>query len=269
MRLAAVLGHPVAHSRSPALHNAAYRALGIDATYVAIDVPPASLEQALGGIAALGFMGVNITVPHKEAALRACDEVDEVARLCCAVNTIVVDAGGRLAGYNTDVEGFRRSVEETLGRVPPRAVVLGAGGAARAVTLALAQAGATVRVVARNVEKARHLHDLGAYDVLPWRAESLEPTDLLVDATSIGLGAESEAAAPPLPLDALPDGALVASLVYHREPALLAAARARGLRTLDGAGMLVHQAAAAFTLMTGRPAPLEIMRAAFGTSPAS
>ena len=263
MKIAAVLGHPVAHSKSPALHNAAYRALGIDATYLALDVAPGDLERALGGVAALGFMGVNVTVPHKEAALRACDEVDEVARLCHAVNTVVVGQDGRLAGYNTDVEGFRRSVEETLGRVPAQAVVLGAGGAARAVTLALVQAGATVRVLARNLERARHLHDLGASEVLPWRPENLDAVELVVDATSIGLGPASEAAAPPLPLDPLPDGALVASLVYHREPALLQTARARGLRTLDGSGMLIHQAALAFRLMTGREAPLEVMRAAF------
>jgi shikimate dehydrogenase len=265
VKVAAVLGHPVAHSKSPALHNAAYRALGLDATYLALDVAPGDLARALGGVAALGFMGVNVTVPHKEAALAACDEVDAVARLCQAVNTVVVGEGGRLLGHNTDVEGFRRSVEEVLGRVPARAAVLGAGGAARAVTLALVQAGAAVRVVARNLERGRRLHDLGAAEVVPWRPESLEPVELLVDATSIGLSAAEEAAAPPPPLDALPDSALVVSLVYHREPALLAAARARGLRTLDGAGMLIHQAALAFRLMTGRDAPLEVMRAAFQT----
>jgi len=265
-RVAAVLGHPVEHSRSPAIHNAAYAALGIDAVYVALDVEPARFPAALEGIVALGFMGVNVTVPHKEAALRGCDEVDEVARTVGAVNTIVVD-GGRRRGWNTDVHGFRRSVEE-MGAAPRNAVVLGSGGAARAVVVALAQLGATTRVIARDPGRARPLLGIGASDAAPWTDEALARAcagaDLVVDTTSVGLRDDPTPA--PVPLDRLPDGALVASLVYHREPALLAAARARGLRTMDGAGMLLHQAARAFELMTGRQAPLEVMRAALGSS---
>lgn len=264
-RVAAVLGHPVAHSRSPAIHNAAYAALGLDAVYVALDVEPARLPAALDGVVALGFMGVNVTVPHKEAALRGCDEIDDVARAVGAVNTIVVD-GGRRRGCNTDVHGFRRSVEETLAAAPREAVVLGAGGAARAVVLALAQLGAATRVVARDVARARPLLALGALNAAPWTAEVLARVcagaDLVVDTTSAGLHDDPTPA--PVPLELLPAGAVVASLVYHREPALLAAARARGLRTLDGAGMLVHQAARAFELMTGHPAPVEVMRGALG-----
>jgi len=266
-RVAAVLGHPVEHSRSPALHNAAYRALGIDAVYVALDVEPAAFDAALAGVAALGFLGVNVTVPHKAAALAACDEVDDVARLVGAVNTVVV-RDGRLAGSNTDVFGFRRSLEEGLGAAPARAVVLGAGGAARAAVVGLAELGASVRVVARDHARARPLLGLGAYEVAPWTAvalaSALEGCDLVVDATPAGLSPAAEAAVPaPIPLEVLRAGAAVATLVYHRDTALLAAARARGLRTMDGSGMLIHQAARAFTLMTGREAPLEVMRAAF------
>jgi shikimate dehydrogenase len=263
-RVAAVLGHPVHHSRSPAIHNAAYAALGIDAVYVALDVAPERFTAALDGIVALGFMGVNVTVPHKEAALRGCDDVDDIARLVGAVNTIVVD-GARRRGFNTDVHGFRRSLEEA-GAAPRAAVVLGAGGAARAVVVALAQLGAATRVVARDLEKARPLLGLGACEAAPWTDDALARAcahaDLVVDTTSAGL---DDAALPaPLPLERLPASAVVATLVYHREPALLAAARARGLRTLTGAGMLVHQAARAFELMTGQPAPLEVMRGALG-----
>jgi shikimate dehydrogenase len=265
-RFAAVLGHPVEHSRSPALHNAAYRALGIDAVYVALDVAPQRLVAALDGVVALGMLGVNVTVPHKAAALAWCEEIDDVARLVGAVNTVVVDAGVR-RGWNTDVHGYRRSLEEMLPRPPEHAVVLGAGGAARAVVVALGQLGAATRVIARDPERGRVLLGLGANDVAPWTAAALERAlanaDLVVDTTTLGLSAESEQAIPaPVPLAALPAHAVVSSLVYHREPALLAAARARGLRVLDGSGMLVHQAARAFTLMTGREAPLEVMRAA-------
>jgi shikimate dehydrogenase len=266
-RLAAVLGHPARHSRSPALHNAAYAALGIDAVYLALDVPPARIDAALDGVVALGFMGVNVTVPHKAAALARVADSDDVARLVGAVNTVVV-VDGRARGFNTDVYGFRASLEETLGARPRHAVVLGAGGAARAVVVALAELGVAARVIARDLERARPLLGIGACEAAPWTEEALRracvDADLVVDTTSVGLSADGERAVPAaVPLDALPAGALVASLIYHREPALLAAARARGLRVMDGAGMLIHQAARAFELMTGREAPVEVMRAAF------
>lgn len=264
MKVAAVLGWPVTHSRSPALHNAAYRALGIDAVYVPLAVAPGTLGAALGGVRALGFLGVNVTVPHKEEARRLCDEVDALATEVGAVNTVVV-RDGRLLGANTDVAGFARALAEAGGASGP-VVILGAGGSARAVAAAVRAEGGEPRVVARRPERAR---DLGA--AFPWTAaglaEALEGAGLVVDTTPTGLSSQEgvgEASHPaPVPLEALDSHAIVASLVYHREPALLARARARGLRTMDGAGMLVHQAALAFTLMTGREAPLEIMRAAF------
>jgi shikimate dehydrogenase len=263
-RLAAVLGWPVAHSRSPAIHNAAYRAVGVDAVYVPLAVAPDALPAALGGVRALGFLGVNVTVPHKEGALGACDAVEGVAAEVGAVNTIVV-RDGRLIGSNTDVEGFARALAEAGGGADGPAVMLGAGGSARAVLAALR--GHEVRVVARRPEQAAAL----PARAFPWSEEGLRAAlagaGLVVDTTPIGLSAEREdAARPEAPLDALAPGALVCSLVYHREPRLLARARAAGLRVQDGTAMLVHQAALAFTAMTGRAAPLEVMRAAFAAA---
>jgi shikimate dehydrogenase len=268
-RLAAVVGWPVEHSRSPALHNAAYAAAGIDAVYVALAVRPGEVAAALAGARAMGFLGVNVTVPHKREALEACDRVDPVAARAGAVNTVVVGEAG-LEGHNTDVDGFADALVEADpgGRSRGgRAVVLGSGGAARSVVLALARAGADVTVVARDPAAAGALLPLGARAAEPWIAAALAGAcagaTLLVDATSAALDEAAERALPaPVPLEALAPGALVCSLVYHREPALLAAARARGLAVLDGGPMLVHQAARAFTLMTGAPAPVEAMRAA-------
>jgi shikimate dehydrogenase len=218
------------------MHNAAYQALGIDAVYVPLAVAPENLRDAVAGVRALGFMGVNVTVPHKQAVVPLCEKLDESAAAVGAVNTIVDGIG-----YNTDVDGFRASLD----RAYTRAVVLGAGGAARAVVAALAPT--PVTTIARSIGNWTEEHLLLA----------LEGADLLVDATSAGL---DDAAFPvPIPLAVLAKDALVCSLIYHREPALLQEARAQGLRTLDGLPMLVHQAARAFELMTGRPAPLEVM----------
>ena len=247
-RVAGVIGWPLGYTASPALHNAAYRALGIDATYVAFPVARERLGEALAGVRALGFLGVNVTVPYKEAVVPLCDELEPAVRSLSAANTLVV-RDGRLAAHNTDVPGFRAALAEA-GVASARAVVLGGGGAARAVVAALA--GTSVAVVARSSANpgARAWDDATFRDLLPG-------ADLLVDATSAGLDDAPYPA--PVPLALLPPGAVVASLVYHREPAILAAARARGLRAMDGAGMLVHQAALAFELMTGKEAPLGVM----------
>ena len=266
-RVACVLGHPVAHSRSPALHNAAYAAIGLDAIYVALDVAPGRVEGAVHGLAALGFMGANVTVPHKEAALKACPWVDQVAQQANAVNTIVVE-GGDIRGYNTDVPGLARALREEAPQLAGgAAVVLGGGGAARAAILAARELGFEVVAVVRRPEAAGALRALDC-KVVPWTSAAIEPlfthARLVIDATSMGMSREAEAHAPSsLPVERLPESAVVSSLVYHRKPALLELARQRGLTALDGGGMLVHQAALAFELMTGRPAPIEAMRRAF------
>ncbi|HKA90389.1 MAG TPA: shikimate dehydrogenase [Haliangiales bacterium] len=249
-RIAGVLGWPLTYTKSPALHNAAYRALGIDAVYVAFPVPDEKLADALHGARALGLMGLNVTVPYKEAVVPFCDELHPTVRKLAAANTLVL-AGGKVTAFNTDVDGFQLALAGAGVRAR-RAVVLGAGGAARAAIAALDGAGTRVSVVARipSLPGSWSWTEAAFHEVLP-------AADLLVDATSAGLDDAPYPA--PVPLALLRSDAVVASLIYHREPALLRAARERGLRTLDGAGMLVHQAALSFTLMTGKEAPLDVM----------
>ena len=273
-RYLAVLGSPVRHSWSPAMMNAAFEHLGLDWRYGAFEVPPARFAAALEGLRALGFVGANITVPHKEAAALACDELAKEAELAGAVNTVVV-RGGHLVGHNTDAGGFVTAAREGLAFEPAGAkvVVLGAGGSARAVVVGLALAGAAqITVVNRTLARAEAMRgalaeSLGGTRVMaaPWEtgplSEALAQAGLLVDCTAVGL--EPDNGHPvEIPIDALPASAAVSTLVYHREPELLTRAKARGLRTADGHLMLLHQAAAALTLWTNSDAPLEVMRAA-------
>ena len=266
-RFAAVIGDPVAHSRSPALHNASFRALGIDAVFLACRVAPGELGAALRGLRALGCLGLSVTVPHKAAVLDHCDRLDASAAAIGAANCLVFE-GGELVAHNTDSSGFVDSLRFDLGLDPvgARCVVLGAGGAARAVVAGLREAGASPQVVARSPERAAWTA------ALAWTPEVLgelfADCELLVDCTSVGLEAATEAELPaPLPLEGLPPSAAVASLIYHRDTALLAAARARGLAAVDGAGMLVYQGARACRLWTGQRAPLADMWRALGRTP--
>jgi len=260
-RVGAVLGWPVAHSASPALHNAAFAALAIDAVFVALAVPPPELPAAVRGLAALGVLGASVTVPHKQAVLALCDDVDPEAARIGAVNCLAF-ADRRITGHNTDAGGFLDALAE-LGRDPrgARAVLLGAGGAARAVAVALAGAGAlTVDVVARAPAAvdwcaARRWTDAELAALLP-------TCDVLVDCTPVGLGRDQSFPAE-VSIDLLPPAAAVCALSYGPPGStLVAAARARGLPAMDGGAMLVHQGARAFALWTGRPAPVDVMRAA-------
>ena len=261
-RVGAVVGWPVEHSTSPALHNAAFAAAGIDAVFVAFAVQPHSLPAALRGMSALRLLGASVTVPHKEAALLACDLLDASAEEAGAVNCIDFE-GHRLVGHNTDAGGFTDALTSELGRDPSgaRALLLGAGGAARAVAAGLRRAGvARMDVVARDPSRVSWC------EAHPWRETELRQlcarSDLLVDCTSAGLTAADYPS--PVPVDALPGSAAVASLIYGRPLPLLDAARARQLPAMDGAAMLVHQGARAFTIWTGLPAPLDAMWAAMG-----
>ncbi len=258
-RVGAVIGWPVEHSRSPALHNAAFAASGIDAVFVALPVAPGDVVAAVRGMASMGFLGASVTVPHKQAAMGACDRLDPSAEAVGAVNCLCFDDGA-VIGHNTDAGGFVDALAELASGDPTgrRALLLGAGGAARAVAAGLRGAGAEVAVIARAPER------VGWIEATPWTAAVLDRSvancDILVDCTSAGLSADGERRLPaPVPIDALPPAAIVASLVYHRETALLAAARARGLTAIDGAGMLVHQGARAFALWTGQSAPVNAM----------
>jgi shikimate dehydrogenase len=260
-RVAGVIGSPVRHSRSPAIHNAAFAAAGLDWTFAAFEVAPGDAGRALDGMRALGLGGLSVTMPHKDAVAAAVDELSDDAAALGAVNCVVPIGDGRLRGESTDGPGFVRSLADAgfdpAGR---RCCVLGAGGAARAVVLALARAGASaVVVVNRTVAKAEAAAALaGAVGAV---APAPDPgAELVVNATSVGMGDDG---ALPLDPDRLQAGQWVADLVYVPiDTPLLAAARAAGCRTVDGLGMLVHQAAIAFEAWTGEPAPVEAMRLA-------
>lgn len=256
-RIAFLLGHPVAHSRSPAMHNAAFPAAGLDARYVALDVAPAALGAAIAGLKGTNALGCNLTIPHKEAALAHMDALFESARASGAVNTVVFREG-KAHGHNTDGEGALDALREAGVRVPgSRALVLGAGGAARAVARSLRMAGADVRVSNRTPSRVAAL----GFPAVAWSeaAKHLAEVDVLVNATSVGMRGEE----PPVPIDALPAGAAVLDCVYAPGGTKLTnAARARGLVSVPGEAMLLHQGARAFTLWTGKPAPIALMRQA-------
>jgi shikimate dehydrogenase len=263
-----VIGDPVAHSLSPALHQPALDHLGIPATYERWHTPAADIPTRISSLRDPSVLGASVTVPHKVAVMSLVDDLSATARRAGAVNT-VVNRAGRLSGDNTDVAGFGVSLAETLsGEAPPVAVLLGAGGAARAVVLALEESGVgEIVVVNRDATRGAQLRaDLAPAPVrlAPLNDASLRQelsrAGLLVNATSLGWHTGEMPIAPEL-LDLLPAGAVVADLTY-RDTDLLQAAQARGLRTVDGLPMLVHQGARAFALWTGFPAPLPVMMAA-------
>jgi shikimate dehydrogenase len=270
-----ILGWPVEHSRSPAMQSAAFQARGLAAHYVCFSVHPDDVADAVRGLKALGVRGANVTVPHKEAVMRWLDDVTPEARAVGAVNTIVREVD-RLIGHNTDAGGLTRSLDEADVLLDgARAVVLGAGGAARAAVVGLAKRGArSVVVAARRRERAEEL--VGALGATCAGCELISSdfehanlaahfreTTLLVQSTSATLANAPDPTgfAAQLALEALPKDAVVVDLVYKpRETAVLAQARERGLRTVDGLGMLLHQGALAFELWTHLTAPVEVMR---------
>jgi shikimate dehydrogenase len=263
----AVIGDPVEHSLSPVIHNAAFAALGLDWVYVALPVPTGRAAEAVAALPALGLRGINVTMPHKADAARACGALSAVARRLGVVNTVAVRPDGTCWGTSTDGEGFVRSLHDA--GVDPsgrEAVVLGAGGAARAVVLALAGAGATVTVAARRPQAAAELAELaggGAAIALADAAGHAAGCDLVVNATPVGMAGDGGLVLDPA---VLPAHAVVADLVYHPlETPLLAAARACGLTVVDGLGMLVHQAALAQVEWTGVEPPVAVMREAART----
>jgi shikimate dehydrogenase len=253
---AGVMGWPVAHSRSPALHGHWLEKYAVDGAYVPMAVKPENLAAALRALPILGFAGCNLTIPHKEAALAIVDRVDPVARRIGAINTIVVAPDGSLEGRNTDGFGFLASLRAGApGWTPSGPVtVLGAGGAARSILVALLDAGVPeIRLVNRTLPRATALaSELGAgITTLPWesRHDALADATLLVNTTSQGMVGEAPL---DLSLDRLATDAVVSDIVYvPLETPLLAAARQRGNRTVDGLGMLLHQARAGFAAWFG------------------
>jgi shikimate dehydrogenase len=273
-KLVGLIGWPVEHSLSPAMQNAAFSDLGLNWAYVPLPVDPKDVRQALYGLIALNFTGVNVTVPHKQAVIRYLDELSPAARITGAVNTIYMKQG-KLHGHNTDAIGFLNSlIEAECHPRGMRVVVLGAGGAARAVTYALCRAeAAAVTVFNRTAERAAFLVDDLAevfpdsrLSFAPLTGESLrqwgDAVDLVVNTTSVGMSPHVENC--PWPDDVpVPAQATFYDLVYNPlETVFLARARAAGVKAIDGLGMLVHQGAYAFELWTGQQAPVEVMRRA-------
>ncbi|MBB5517651.1 shikimate dehydrogenase family protein [Amphiplicatus metriothermophilus] len=261
-RLAAVIGWPIGHSLSPAIHRFWAEREGVNAYYVPLAVEPSyeAFARACDALAGLGFAGCNVTLPHKEDALAYAVRASRRAAAAGAANMLTFGPDGAEAD-NSDIPGFAQALREALGETAPggKAVVLGAGGAARAVVLALAEAGyGPILVANRSPQKAAQVASLAAAgEAVPWseRAKVLSGAKALVNATSLGM-----AGAPPLDiaLDALPDDAVVADLVYAPlETDLLRRARARGLAAADGLSMLMHQAAFGYRAWLGREAKVD------------
>lgn len=276
-KLAGIVGSPLDHTLSPAMHNAAYDAMGLDWVYVPLQVDEeADIFRFIGALKALPFVGVNVTMPYKRAALQLCDEVAMFAQMAGAVNTIHV-SDGRLIGYNTDGRGLLESLETEAGFKPEgkHVVVYGAGGAAGAATVALVLAkAASVAVVNRTRERAEQLVErvltsarstevVGVCTDEDCAEKAVRRADLVVNATSLGMAAADPA---PFPVEWLRTDAVVSDMVYrHGSTALVEGARAAGAKAVDGLGMLVAQGATAIDIwgegMTVR-APRDVMRAA-------
>lgn len=260
-RLAAVIGSPVRHSLSPAIHNAGYEASGLDWVYVALEVPPGRAAEALTGMRALGIAGLSVTMPHKDDVYALVDDLSPAAATMRAVNCVQL-LDGRLVGHNTDGDGFVDSLRLDAGIDPSglSVAVVGAGGAARSVVEALARSGASeIAVVNRTPSRAAEAAALAAGRGRVGDLEDVCAARLVINATSVGLGTDELS----IDRDLIQRGQVVADLVYHPlETALLRAAAERGARTVDGLGMLVHQAARQFTLWTGVEAPVGEMRRA-------
>jgi shikimate dehydrogenase len=262
-RVVGVIGWPVSGSLSPAIHNAAFQALGLDWVYVPLPVPPGSVPEAIAGLRALGVVGANVTMPHKRDAAQAVDERSEDASRLEAVNTIVAGPEGT-RGDNTDAPGFDRFIRHDAGFDPTdrTALLFGAGGAARACALSLVRGGiARLVVAARDRQRGDALRalleDLAPIEVVAWeRAAGIE-ADLVVNATPVGAGGE---ALPAVPIER---NTLVVDLLYRPAATpLLARAKRAGATAFGGLGLLLHQGAMSFELWTGQVPPLDVMSAA-------
>ncbi len=261
----AVVGWPVRHSLSPVMHNAALRAQGLDLAYLALPVPPDRLLDVVAALGTVGFLGANVTVPHKQAVMEACDRLTDEARLVGAVNTLHwAEERDGLVGDNTDALGLQRALDQ-VEVDPGPAVLLGTGGAARAAVVALARRGAPVTVVGRRPDAAAEVAEVGTRAGGTTRSCGLDDTHLaevvgdaalVVNATPVGMGHESL----PAPFMSLTSGQTAYDLIYAPpDTPFLQAAAAGGAAAHHGLSMLVHQASASYERWTGRAAPVEIM----------
>jgi shikimate dehydrogenase len=259
-RITGLLGYPVEHTLSPAMHNAAFEALGLDYCYVAFPVHPDYLEEAVKGITALNLRGINVTIPHKEKVISFLDEVDKEASIIGAVNTIV-NSDGRLKGYNTDGRGFMQSLVECgISAEGKEVLIVGAGGASRAISYYLGKEAKKLYLYDIEKEKAERLvSDLKKIFDNIFMCDDISKTEkfnILINATPLGLKEEG-----PLPFDTalLRIDQIVCDLIY-KKTRLLEEASKKGCITLDGLGMLLWQGVFAFELWTGQSPPVDIMR---------
>lgn len=268
-RLVGLFGWPVEHSVSPPMHNAALNACGLDWAYIPFAVHPGAIREALEGVRALGLRGVNATVPHKQTLLPLVDELTPAARAIQAVNTVIID-DGHITGHNTDARGFLRALADAgFDPVGKRALMLGAGGAARAAAYALSSSGAQLTILNRTAARAEALASdmraalpgakIGAGPLTEDEVEaSSQGVDLVVNATSLGMWPHVERS--PWPELPFPADALLFDMIYNpRQTRLMDTAQRAGARAIDGLRMLVHQGAEAFTLWTGVEAPVDVM----------
>jgi len=273
-KIIGILGSPVGHSLSPVMHNAAFEALALDYRYIPLPVAPEQLAAAVHGLKSMGFVGANVTIPHKVTIMPYLDELDPSAQLAGAVNTLVIKQG-KCIGYNTDAQGFIQSLATKNIRLQGKtAVILGAGGAARAVACGLVGHGiASIMIGTRSAVKAEAFVESipGATKLQgcdwdqPLFVEALTQCDLLINCTPLGMKSNS-VVVPPINWQAVNKTAIVCDVVYTPPlTPLLAMAEQHGHVTINGAGMLIEQGALAFELWTGKSAPRDIMRVAVGT----
>lgn len=255
-----IIGDPIGHTRSPMIHNSAFRELGLNYCYVPFHVKAERLKEALDGVRALNIKGLNVTVPHKERVIPLLDSLSEEARFIGAVNTIL-NQEGILTGYNTDVYGFLKSLDEEGIEVEGKTfLVIGAGGASRAVVFGILRNHGKVYLFNRTKEKALRIResyaDLGEVSVVENVREIIDEVEIVVNTTSLGLKSSD-----PLPLEPelLSKNQVYCDIVYPETP-LMRLARNKGCRVVGGLGMLLWQAARAFTIWTGIEAPIEVMR---------
>lgn len=262
-----LIGFPVSHSLSPAMHNAAFQHLGMNAVYLAFAVHPDSISRAIQSALTLSIRGFNVTIPHKEAILPSIDVLSPEASLFRSVNTVVLREG-KTYGYNTDGPGFVASLEEEGIQPSGRTLILGAGGAARAIGFQLALAGMEVRFVDDPPARAEQLGDLIRTHTgcncggLAWNDidAALRHADLVVNATPVGMYPHTNAM-PPISLKKVKTSAVIADIIYNpQRTRLLEEASALGLQTVGGLGMFIHQGARSFELFTGEKAPVSLMR---------
>ena len=270
-RVCGVIGDPISHTLSPIIHNTAFSHLKLDFVYLAFDVKPSELENAMHGIRGLGIYGLNVTMPHKKAVLRFLDEVDQTVKFLGVVNTIL-NKKGRLCGFNTDGFGALWALKENgFDLSGKKALLLGAGGAAKAIALSLAEEVEELTLLNRTLEKVRELEEkLNQHFGEKVRSDTLSPgnvkkylrdSDILINATSVGMYPNLSQSI--VPSEILKPDLVVMDIVYNPvETQLVENARAAGASVITGVEMLIHQGAASFEIWTGCPAPVDVMRKA-------